>query len=221
MSKQLDYRALVEDRKRCTLCADLVNPSAYKAGCFGSAHVGPWSLWQGNIDAAVVVVGQDWGDTRYFDANRGREATGNPTNNTLRKLLASVGVAVEDPSNLGQRQVAFFTNAILCLKTGGLQGQVRPEWFTNCSVFLRRQVETIAPKVVVTLGEQAFRALGKAFQLKLGPFKAAVESQSGILLPIGSQLVPVYHCGARILNTHRPLAKQLMDWQRVGRALEC
>ena len=29
----------------------------------------------------------------------------------------------------------------------------------------------------------------------------------------------VYHCGARILNTHRKREQQLDDWQRIGRVL--
>lgn len=39
------------------------------------------------------------------------------------------------------------------------------------------------------------------------------------LLPTGSRAFAVHHCGARIQNTHRPLAMQLVDWQRVGDAL--
>ena len=35
-----------------------------------------------------MVVGQDWGDTRYFTRYAEREASRNPTNITLAKLLA-------------------------------------------------------------------------------------------------------------------------------------
>lgn len=51
------------------------------------------------------------------------------------------------------------------------------------------------------------------------PFRAAIEHAGGIELPDGTSLFPVYHCGARILNTHRPMEKQLDDWRRIGGAL--
>jgi DNA polymerase len=133
--------------------------------------------------------------------------------------LASIGVEVGTPEEDAHPQVAFFTNSILCLKEGGLQGTVRAEWFKNCSQFLRRQVEIVDPKVIVTLGEKAFRALLDAFGVKASGFKDAVESSSSICLPNGSRVVPVYHCGARILNTHRPFEQQLADWKRVAKAL--
>ena len=38
-------------------------------------------------------------------------------------------------------------------------------------------------------------------------------------LPNGSRLLAVYHCGQRILNTHRRFEQQQRDWQRVAKAL--
>jgi len=44
-----------------------------------------------------MVVGQDWGDTDYFTRNQGIDEQGNPTNNTLRELLQSIGVDIGLP----------------------------------------------------------------------------------------------------------------------------
>ena len=55
------YFQLVEARKACTACAGLSNPSTFHEGEFDSAQIGPWSRWQGNLNAAVMIVGQDWG----------------------------------------------------------------------------------------------------------------------------------------------------------------
>jgi hypothetical protein len=87
-------------------------------------------LWQGNLNAELVIVGQDWGDTRYFLTNRGREAARNPTNEILVKLLRSIGIEIAAPgagTSGGGR--CFLTNAALRLKQGGLQAKVDPEWF--------------------------------------------------------------------------------------------
>jgi len=101
-----------------------------------------------------------------------------------------------------------------------MQAKVRPEWFANCGArFLRPTIDLIAPNVVVTLGEWAYRTVTAAYGLRRTAFRKAVERPEGFRLADGIVCVPVYHCGARILNTHRPVAMQIHDWERVGRAL--
>src|SRR5262249_42688042 len=96
----------------------------------------------------------------------------------------------------------------------------QPEWFTSCGArFLRPTIDLIAPKVVVTLGEWAYRAVTAAYGVPRIAFREAVEQPEGFRLPGGITCIPVYHCGARILNTHRPIEQQLRDWERVRRAL--
>ena len=60
------YAALVRARKSCRACTGLINPAACDGGTKDSDQIGPWSLWQGNLNADLVIVGQDSGDTRYF-----------------------------------------------------------------------------------------------------------------------------------------------------------
>jgi hypothetical protein len=141
-----------------------------------------------------VIVGQDWGDTQYFIKNKGHDLASNRTSETLRRLLGSIGIDVAAPvaTDTGGG-TAFMTNAILCLKQGGMQAAVRPEWFAACGVrFLRPTIDLIEPKAV---------------------------EPDGFRLTDTPTCFPVYHCGDRILNTHRKLAAQVRDWARVGRAL--
>jgi len=215
------YGALVRSRQECHACQGLINPADCDGGIHDSTLIGPWTLWQGNLRADLLVVGQDWGDTRYFTKNNGRESPRNPTNETLVKLLLSIGIEIAGPApgDAGGGAL-FFTNAILCLKDGGLQAKVKPEWFSNCGArFLRPTIDLIAPKFVVALGEQAFNAIAAIYGLPRIKFKDAVERAEGFALGDGTRCFPMYHCGARMLNTHRPMLKQLADWERVGRAL--
>lgn len=217
MIKLADYAELVAARKACHLCSGLTNPADVAGGRFDSEQVGAWSLWQGNLDASIMVVGQDWGDTSYFVRGEGREGPRNPTNLALVELIGIAGVSIGDPGSAVGRDIAFFTNAILCLKSsdGGLQGQVQPSWFDNCAQFLRRQIEIVRPAVVVGLGERAFRTILRGFGLTCRPFRSEVEAPSGTVLPNGSRAFAVYHCGARIRNTHRSMAAQREDWRRL------
>jgi DNA polymerase len=167
-----------------------------------------------------MVVGQDWGDVAYFETHRGWEKAGNPTNNTLVRLLGSIGLEVPAPGPVPPAvPTVFFTNAVLCLKTGGLQGSVRSRWFSNCRPYLRRQIEIVRPSIVVGLGRLAFDSILAAFGLSPPVFRAAVGDRAGTPLPGGSRVFAVYHCGSRVRNTHRPLDAQLEDWRRIGEAL--
>ena len=215
------YAALVRARKSCRACTRLINPADCDGGVYDSDHIGPWSQWQGNLNADLLIVGQDWGDTRYFTDNQGREKAQNTTNEVLQSLLWSIGIEIPAP---GAGDVGggpcFFSNAVLCLKQGGMQAKVDSDWFANCAArFLRPTIDLVEPKVVVTLGKWAYMAVRAAYVLPRVAFRKAVERSEGFQLAAGVTYVPVYHCGRRILNTHRPIEQQLRDWQRVRRAL--
>lgn len=218
--KAPEYNALVARRRECAICEGLVNPSTLAGGSYDSSEIGPWSRLHGDLDAKIMVVGQDWGDVRYFETNRGLDALNNPTMKSLEKLLKSAGVdATLSTYDHGQTGL-FLTNAVLCLKSGGLQASVNAAWFANCAThFLRKQVEIVQPIVVVPLGERAYRALCVAFSLLPRPFRDAVENPNGFELFPGTTMVPVYHCGNRILNTHRKMPEQIEDWSRIRKAL--
>jgi hypothetical protein len=79
-----DYEQLVARRKHCHACKGMINPSEVDGGRFDSGQIGPWSRWQGNLSADLMVVGQDWGDEGYFRQGEGWDRATNPTNRTLR-----------------------------------------------------------------------------------------------------------------------------------------
>jgi len=218
--KHQEYIELVRSRKQCRVCANLHNPASPELSAFDSDEIGPWTRLHGDLDADILIVGQDWGDVRYFNANRGLDDLKNPTVKTLEELLRSIDIDASF-SRYGQVSTKLFlTNAILCLKQGGLQAKVETNWFSNCGrLFLKRQIEIVQPRVVVSLGERAYRSICSSFDLPIQPFRVAVNDATGIQLSTGSTLIPVYHCGRRILNTHRPLQAQKSDWVRVKQAL--
>ena len=71
----------------------------------------------------------------------------------------------------------------------------------------------------MTLGEPAYRSMRELYNLPILQFGVAVDVADGFLLNGLSRYFPLYHCGRRILNTHRPYARQLKDWEKVGKAL--
>jgi hypothetical protein len=69
--KKTKYDALVQARRLCRACVELVNPSVCQDGAFDSDAIGPWSTWQGNLDALVMVIGQDLGRRSLVSTREG------------------------------------------------------------------------------------------------------------------------------------------------------
>jgi uracil-DNA glycosylase len=75
----------------------------------------------------------------------------------------------------------------------------------------------VNPKVVITLGHKAYRALLQAYGLKpTARVQDAVQDVTA--LPKGSLLIPVYHPGYWGTRA-RSFEEQKQDWQRVKLAL--
>lgn len=207
MDKFTVYRQLVERRKACRACdrLDMTNPSVCDGGQYDTEHIGPWTQWQGRLDAELMVIGQDWGSVKYYRDNRGTDDSANKTNANLKMLLASVGYG------LGDR--LYFTNAVLCLKEGSMNERVKAGCFRNCGIgFLKPQIELVQPRVVVTLGRLAYRAVMHAYDRRpQASMRDAVKTHEVIG---SSTLFPMYHCGP--LGTRsRSLVQQKGDWERV------
>lgn len=211
--KRQNYQELVKQRKGCFVCAGLVNPSTI---AYDSDEIGPWTRLQGNLDADILVVGQDWGDIHYFNRNAGIDNDNESTCKNLMKRFMEIGIDIGTPSNLKSAHV-FLTNSILCLKTHGKSSNVLSEWQSNCcSKYLKSLISIIKPKVVVTLGEKAYRATMRLYGKKPKPFKVAVDNSDPVELEDGTYLFHVYHSSQRMINTGvRSEEEQKKDWAKI------
>jgi len=216
-SKTDDYTKLVLARKSCNVCSGLTNPARCAKGAFDSSEIGPWTRWQGNLNANLMVVAQDWGDVAAFQKQDGIDWDNSETNRVLRDLLAAIGFNIDLPSSSTGRGLLFFTNAILCLKRGGAQAAVKTQWFRNCGAqFLKPQIEIVKPRVVICLGQRAYDAVLRAYSRKPLPFREAVDGHQPTILPNNVAAFAVYHCGRRIRNMYRTMDEQKRDWQLIG-----
>ena len=85
----------------------------------------------------------------------------------------------------------------------------------NCSRFLRRQIDLVDPKIVVSLGGVALKALSgvERHGLNIGDHVRTVHDW------YGRTLIPLYHPGQRAL-IHRSAANQRADYRFVAEKLE-
>lgn len=160
----------------------------------------------GRAGACVMFVGEAPG--RQGGDRTRVPFSGDQSGRNFSRYLASVGLARED---------IFITNAALCnprSESGANRKPARRE-VENCSEFLRRQIEIVDPRVVVTLGAVSLAALRAVeyHQLSLKENVGQIQEWGGRLL------VPLYHPSPQVLASHRREAAQLEDYKSVSRAL--
>lgn len=134
--------------------------------------------------------------------------SGDQSGRNFGRYLASIGLDRED---------VFITNAALCNPRAASDANRRPtrREVSNCSEFLRRQIEVVAPSVVVTLGAVSLDALRAVEYHQL-----SLKENVGQVLEWGGRLlVPLYHPSPQVLASHRREAAQLEDYKSVARAL--
>jgi len=127
-AKNERYANLVAVRKACRFCDGLINPSVCEGGIYDDDHIGPWTQWQGDLDAKVMVVGQDWGGVDYYVEQHGLSAEESKTNARLCELLASQGIrtasCIENQSVLQTPSAAQTAGAAVGQQVGELGAEM-------------------------------------------------------------------------------------------------
>lgn len=225
LSKVEIYNELVKSRKSCDACKEcgLTNPSAERIRKFDSEQIGPWTRWNGDLNAQILIVGQEWGSITTFIKQKGLDRADSPTNEMLVYLLASVGVDLKKAPNYFEDSGVFLTNAALCLKEGTDSSAVREQWFKNCGErYLAKQVDLVQPQIVVAIGKQAYRGICYAYDMEpISKFSDVV----GTILPIKGRskirMIPVPHLSPLTKAFGgQTLSRQFRNWTLVKTALE-
>lgn len=222
MTPQAAYESLVARRKAHTFPAGLLNPSEIQGGIFDSGHLGPWSRWQGDLGADLLVVGQDWGDSPYFIQNQGQDSEHEQTCTNFRRIAKAAGIDLGTPREPIPQHV-FLTNAVLGIRAGtGKSGAVKPAWIDDSLPYLTELIRIIQPKILVSLGLAAYKAcrmalLGRRRDAKvpLSATLSSVHGQSPIKFTGSPTWFALYHCGPLGL-VNRGLDLQMSDWRHVG-----
>ena len=188
------FNQLVKEAAGCTLCPAMCGRSAVL------------SELNGSTEARVMFIGEAPGRK---GADRTRVPfSGDQSGANLDRFLSSINLT---------RQEIFITSAALCNPRSESGANRRPtqKELANCSGFLKRTIEVVDPRVIVTLGSVALEALKRIqyHELNLKESAARIHSWDGRVL------VPIYHPSPQVLASHRREAEQLQDYQVVKKAI--
>jgi uracil-DNA glycosylase len=189
------FQQLVSEAASCTRCPAMCGRSAVL------------SKLNGSPGADVMFIGEAPGRK---GADRTRVPfSGDQSGANFDRFLSSIDL---------QRSRIFVTSAALCNPRSASGANRRPtqKELKNCSDFLRRTIDVVNPRVIVTLGSVALEALKRIhyheFNLKAS---AATIQRWGERV-----LVPIYHPSPQVLASHRREQEQLSDYQVVAQALQ-
>ncbi|HEX6716346.1 MAG TPA: uracil-DNA glycosylase [Pyrinomonadaceae bacterium] len=192
--KSKRFKELVKEAAGCTRCPAMCGRSAVLSELNGSP------------DARIMFIGEAPGRK---GADRTRVPfSGDQSGANLDRFLSSI--------NLTRKEI-FITSAALCnpRSESGANRKPTQKELANCSSFLRRTIDLIDPRVIVTLGSVALEALKRIqyheFSLK--------ESAAQIHSWNERVLVPIYHPSPQVLASHRREVEQLQDYQVVRKAV--
>ncbi len=234
--KRDEFRCLAEDVSKCHICEKMVTlPHIENSECLENddhgldtdrPYVNRWNLWQGNLDADIMVIGQDYGQKEdgvaievcsYGD-------TTNPTDVRLKTLFKDT-FAID----LEAKEVpVFFTNMANCYRKKKTSGGMHPGWLPICAnKYMERLIRIIRPKIIIVLGRSAFEALhcmGNLSVKCLDPISSKKESYAEMIqrryqITLDDATIdvfPVYHPGSNS-QMNRTFDQQLEDWKRISK----
>jgi len=178
--------------------------------------IGYWSDAYPNLNADLMIVGQDWGSEGYLsefvkkyngrlpDAENYWEDN-NPTWENLMDYLLKAGFETEEniAESFKKFKNIYLTNSVLCLRKGNkITGDIRIEWINNCYQFLKKQIDIVRPKIIATLGQKVFDIFSHNFGLKHRKFTESVSKKYIIEIKADEEncsykviVVPLYHTG--------------------------
>lgn len=140
---------------------------------------------EGPVNAEIVFIGEGPG---FHENEQGRPFVG-AAGKFLEELLASIGM---------QREHVFIANVVKCRPPGNRDPQT--EELAACSDYLERQIMTINPKVIATLGR---------FSMQRYLPNAKISQVHGQAVRVKGRLIyPMYHPAAAL---HQPSLKATVE----------
>ncbi len=194
-TKRTSFEMLASEARKCTICEAMKDKTAVL------------SELNGNLEPRVFFIAEAPG-RQGADRTR-RPFHGDKSGENFQVLLDSIRLT---------RDEIFITNSVLCSprKPNGANRRPKKSEIGNCADYLRRTLDLIKPRIVVTLGSVALEAL-KAVESHDLTLKGDVGK---VYDWNGGKLIPLYHPSPQVIASHRNMDRQLEDYANLGNELK-
>ena len=189
------FQQLINDAAACNLCPAMCERRAVLSELNGSLAAGVMFI--------AEAPGRAGGDRTRVPLS------GDKSGQNFARFINSINLL---------REQTFITNAVLCnprTATGANRTPSNTE-LNNCLPHLKRQIEIVNPRVIVTLGRVSLEALRR-----LDYHGLDLRSDAGrVHRWMNRKLVPLYHPSPQVLASHRREHEQMVDYKAIKLALD-
>lgn len=226
---------LFREMSNCNRCCNLVKRNGkdcslipiYQELDFYKNIPSIWTDWYQRVDSDMMIIGQDWGPyeemKKLHDAylvertpenwDRLIEKEKSLTKKMLTKYLVESSKNTQYEMTESDMKHIYITNAIMCARSGNhYRGDniMLKESTIRCAPFLKRQIEIVKPKVILTLGYYPLLALSYIFGFEIeSNLTKTIEKNPEIKLK-NYRIIPLYHPTAQIKKE-----QQLSQYRRI------
>lgn len=222
--KHNDFDLLIKSMGKCNKCTNfscskksLIN--IYKDYEFSVNIPSIWTDWFNRLDSKIMIIGQDWGpyvdmkklhDSLKFDKSNWCELIETEKSSTKKLLNEYIKTSSDNKYLLDD---IFITNAIMCARSGdnyrGDNIDLKKSTL-NCQEYLKRQIEIVKPKVILTLGYYPLFSLSSIYNFKIEKTLSATINLTPEVILDDIVVIPLYHPVAQVKKTI-----QLSQYDRI------
>lgn len=204
--KSDELKELFQSMSKCQSCLNLGNKSLkniFSESDLFFAIPSIWTDWFNRLDSALFIVGQDWGPYEDMRKLNKRFQSGETWENLIRsensltkknleKFLNSISINLDD---------VFITNAIMCARSGSSYrgNDISLKYSSKCcSKYLKRQIEIVKPKVIITLGYYPLYSLSREFNFSIEDNLSDTILKHNIFKIDDYVIIPMFHPVAQV-----------------------
>lgn len=218
--KNKQFDELINAMAKCQKCLFLQKRNGqdcsliniYKHPEFCKSIPSIWTDWYNHLDAQIMIIGQDWGPYNDMDKfhklymenttkenwNQIMEKEKSLTKKMLTTFLSEsasyYGIALDINK-------IYITNAIMCARKGDTYrgDNIKLKDSTlNCTEYLKKQIEIVKPKIILTLGYYPLLSLSKIFGFPIETNLTETIEKYSVIKTNDYVIIPVYHPTAQV-----------------------
>lgn len=227
--KNEKFDLLIEEMGKCQRCKHIIKKcgdcsliNIYEDRYFAKNIPSIWTDWYNRLDAQIMVIGQDWGPfidmQKLHHAYRENESLANwhrliESEKSLTKKNLTRFLLESSDGRLKNIDKIYITNAIMCARKGSNYRGVNidlKESTLHCSEFLKRQIDIVKPKIILTLGYYPLLSLAHIYDFSLPKTLGEVIESMPIIKLDKFIIIPLYHPSAQISKE-----KQLVQYRKI------
>lgn len=231
--KKKEFDNLITSMSKCGKCMSLKKKNGrdcslvniYRDEFFGKSIPSIWTDWYRRLDSKIMIVGQDWGPfvdmEKLYDSYLASPTFKNwkvlidreksLTKKMLTKFLVESAKICHATISMDD---IFITNAIMCARRGNNYRGDNIDLLKStiyCSGFLKRQVEIVKPKVIVTLGYYPLLSFATVYGFNISHKLSDVIRDMPVIKQEDFVIIPCYHPTAQI-KSEVQLARYQTIW---------